>query len=151
MVKGHAITVDDLAEYVRFDPARYHRELMINADDYQILVLGWLPGQKSPIHNHRGSQCCVRVLQGTAVETVYTHTRDGTDPISLQNALRKLAMNQELACPCCQCKYEVLIIEQIGDRLLIECHNCLLAFVVESPDQMQVNNDNDHSHLLVIA
>lgn len=40
-------------------------------------MLGWLTGQKSPIHNHRGSQCCVRVLQGTAVETVYSRTRDG--------------------------------------------------------------------------
>jgi len=77
VVKGHAIRLEDVREFVRFETERYHRELMVKADDYQILVLGWLPGQKSPIHNHRGSQCCVRVLQGTAVETVYTHTRDG--------------------------------------------------------------------------
>ncbi|MDA1049524.1 MAG: cysteine dioxygenase family protein [Planctomycetota bacterium] len=77
VVNVHAINLDDVADHVLFDPERYHRELIVNADDYQILVLGWLPGQKSPIHNHRGSQCCVRVLQGTAVETIYSHTRDG--------------------------------------------------------------------------
>ncbi|MEO8166185.1 MAG: cysteine dioxygenase family protein [Betaproteobacteria bacterium] len=77
VVRGHGITLDEVGPYVRFDEDRYHRELMVKADEYQILVLAWLPGQKSPIHNHRGSQCCVRVLQGTAVETVYTHTRDG--------------------------------------------------------------------------
>ena len=77
VVNGHGITIDDIAEYVRFDPARYHRELMVKADDYQILVLACLPGQKSPIHNHRGSRCCVRVLQETAIETAYVQTREG--------------------------------------------------------------------------
>jgi cysteine dioxygenase len=76
-MKGHKITLDDVAGYVRFDPACYHRELMVKADDYQILVLAWLPGQNSPIHNHRGSQCCVRVLQGTAIEIRYARTPDG--------------------------------------------------------------------------
>lgn len=76
-MRSHKITLDDVGDFVQVDPARYHRELMVKADDYQILVLTWLPGQKSPIHNHRGSQCCVRVLQGTAFETIFTHTRDG--------------------------------------------------------------------------
>jgi cysteine dioxygenase len=70
--------VDDVRSYVHFDAEHYHRELLVKANDYQILVLAWLPGQKSPIHNHRGSQCCVRVLQGTAIETVYVQTRDGS-------------------------------------------------------------------------
>ena len=71
VVKGQKVTVDDVQAFVKFDPAKYHREPMITAENFQVLVLAWLPGQKSPIHNHRGSQCCVRVLQGTAVETVY--------------------------------------------------------------------------------
>ena len=76
-VKANRIAASDVAEHVRFDPAHYHRESVVKTDTYQMLALAWLPGQRSPIHNHRGSQCCVRVLRGTAVETVFTPTRDG--------------------------------------------------------------------------
>lgn len=77
VVQESRIDLLDVAEYVRFDSERYHRELISQSEKFQLLVLGWLPGQKSPIHNHRGSQCCVRVLQGTAVETVYSQTSNG--------------------------------------------------------------------------
>jgi cysteine dioxygenase len=39
-----------------------------------MLVLCWAPGQFSPIHDHAGSTCAVRVIRGTASETVYQQT-----------------------------------------------------------------------------
>lgn len=49
----------------------YVRTPIITADQIEILVLGWRPGQASPVHNHAGSWCGVRVLNGTATEIVY--------------------------------------------------------------------------------
>ena len=34
-------------------------------------------GQRSPIHDHRGSACGVRVIQGTATETLYERMPSG--------------------------------------------------------------------------
>ena len=43
----------------------------------------WLPGQLSPVHDHGGSACGVRVIQGAATETLYTIADDGfADPVS---------------------------------------------------------------------
>ena len=42
------------------DPARY-----------MVMCLCWEPGQRSPVHNHRGSSCAVVVLNGVCSETIY--------------------------------------------------------------------------------
>lgn len=62
----------DVDPYVRFDRAAYHRQSVAKRPAYEILVLSWLPGQSSPVHNHRGSVCCVSVVGGSAVETRYS-------------------------------------------------------------------------------
>ena len=33
------------------------------------LILVWTPGRESPIHDHAGSHCVMKVLQGTLKET----------------------------------------------------------------------------------
>ena len=44
---------------------------------YQALLLCWRNGQRSPIHNHRGSNCGVKVLRGVATETVFGRAPNG--------------------------------------------------------------------------
>jgi cysteine dioxygenase len=45
---------------------------------YAALVLCWRPGQASPIHDHLGSACALRVIQGTGTETRFHRRADGT-------------------------------------------------------------------------
>src|SRR4051812_37058445 len=70
-VRRTDLTVEDLAEYLVFRPDRYVRNLLHAGPAYQALVLCWRNGQRSPIHNHRGSNCGVKVLRGVATETVF--------------------------------------------------------------------------------
>lgn len=35
------------------------------------LILVWTPGKESPIHDHTGSHCVMKVLQGSLKETQY--------------------------------------------------------------------------------
>src|SRR5213078_3412752 len=62
------LTAEDVAEYLVFRPDRYVRNLLHAGPAYQALVLCWRNGQRSPIHNHRGSNCGVKVLRGVATE-----------------------------------------------------------------------------------
>jgi len=71
------ITVDDLAEYVRFSEEKYLRNLVHEGEWYHVLALCWRSGQRSPIHNHAGSTCGLRVLEGVATETVFEPTPSG--------------------------------------------------------------------------
>jgi cysteine dioxygenase len=71
------IRLEDVSRWVLFDPNGYRRNLMHAGTSYQALVLCWRSGQRSPIHDHRGSSCGVRVLKGTALETVFARTPSG--------------------------------------------------------------------------
>jgi cysteine dioxygenase len=65
------IDFDDLSEHVHFAENGYKRNLIHSAPNYQVWVLCWKNGQRSPIHNHSGSACVVRVLRGTLTETLF--------------------------------------------------------------------------------
>lgn len=71
------ITLKDLAPFVRFSDDRYQRNLICHGDHYHMLCLCWKSGQRSPIHNHAGSVCGLKVLTGTATETVFEQTSAG--------------------------------------------------------------------------
>ena len=72
-----SITVKDLQDFVRFRKERYQRNLIHQGPAYQALLLCWRNGQRSPIHDHRGSSCGVRILEGTATETIFERNTNG--------------------------------------------------------------------------
>jgi cysteine dioxygenase len=76
-VRQTDLTAEDLAPYLVFRPDRYVRNLLHAGPAYQALILCWRGGQRSPIHNHRGSNCGVKVLRGTATETVFAAAPNG--------------------------------------------------------------------------
>lgn len=65
------LSVDSLADYIHFSDERYSRNLLAHGPQFYALVLCWKPGQASPIHDHKGASCGVRVIQGTATETSF--------------------------------------------------------------------------------
>jgi cysteine dioxygenase len=71
------IGCEDVAEYIRFSERGYMRNLLRAGEWYNALILCWKNGQRSPIHDHKGSSCGVRVLRGTATETVFEFTPNG--------------------------------------------------------------------------
>jgi cysteine dioxygenase len=71
------IGCEDLAEFIRFSDRHYMRNLVRAGPWYYVLVLCWKNGQRSPIHDHRGSACGVRVLRGMLTETLFEFAPNG--------------------------------------------------------------------------
>jgi len=71
------LTPADLGTTIQSDAGAYVRTLVHQAPHYELLVMCWMPNQHSPIHDHGGSACAVRVVTGRATETVYTMEDDG--------------------------------------------------------------------------
>jgi cysteine dioxygenase len=71
------ITCDDVADFIRFSDRGYLRNLVRAGPWYHVLVLCWKNGQRSPIHDHAGSSCGVRVLRGTMTESKFVFTPNG--------------------------------------------------------------------------
>jgi cysteine dioxygenase len=68
---------DQLRSYYRFLSNGYARNLIREGPFYMALALCWKNGQRSPIHDHAGSSCGVRVLRGVATETRFEFTPSG--------------------------------------------------------------------------
>jgi cysteine dioxygenase len=76
-LRSTCIEWDDVADYVYFSDRQYLRNLLRAGDWYNIVVLCWKNGQRSPIHDHSGSSCAVKVLRGTATETLFDVAPNG--------------------------------------------------------------------------
>ena len=50
--------------YIQFTESHYARNLVYKATDFECLAICWLPGQRSPIHDHGQSICTVYTLDG---------------------------------------------------------------------------------------
>jgi cysteine dioxygenase len=68
---------DELEQFVRFSDRHYQRVPVRRGDWYQAWVMCWKSGQRSAIHDHKGSSCAVRVLRGTLTETLFDFAPNG--------------------------------------------------------------------------
>ncbi len=71
------VTLDMVRPFLQFSPDHYVRNLMHAGPCYQALVICWQSGQRSPIHDHRGSSCAVKVICGVATETAFATAANG--------------------------------------------------------------------------
>lgn len=68
----------ELAEYLNFENDRYQRNLLKLTDSYEVLLLCFQSGQQTPVHDHAGSACGVKVIEGCGTEIAYVPTEGGT-------------------------------------------------------------------------
>jgi cysteine dioxygenase len=69
---GLELRREDMAEWTHFSTVGYQRVVIHRTPEFEVLLLCWRSRQRSPIHDHGGSTCGVRVIAGTATETTYT-------------------------------------------------------------------------------
>ncbi len=77
LLAGLEVDPADVAEHVRFSTRGYTRNLVRAGSWYHLLALCWRNGQRSPIHDHVGSRCGVRVLRGVLTETTFAFVPHG--------------------------------------------------------------------------
>jgi cysteine dioxygenase len=65
------VTAEDLCPFRFFKPGTYARHRVLRNEFVELLVLCWLPGQRTPIHDHNGSYGAVRVCEGVMWETTF--------------------------------------------------------------------------------
>ena len=82
------VTADALGDAINIDTAAYVRTLVFESEHAAVFVMAWLPGQRSPIHDHAGSACAVRIVSGRGVEQKFTLNGDGT--VSKQGGLSEV-------------------------------------------------------------
>ena len=77
MLESTRITRADLEPHLVFCDECYQRNLVRETDTYHLYAMCWSGGQASPIHDHAGSACGLKVIDGEAFETIFEHTDAG--------------------------------------------------------------------------
>ena len=62
----------DWEQFAFFNENNYTRNLILENDKFQFILLCWNKGQASAIHNHPCDGCWVKGIRGTVKETQYS-------------------------------------------------------------------------------
>lgn len=71
------VTRADLAPVCTFGVRGYRRNTIARSDWFELLALCWRSGHCTPIHDHVGSSCAFRVVEGSGTEIRFTLTPSG--------------------------------------------------------------------------
>jgi uncharacterized NAD(P)/FAD-binding protein YdhS len=82
------VTAEDVGPFVRVGLQSYNRAPVVVCEHYEMLVLTWGPGQSSVPHEHSGSVCVVRVIQGRASEGSFSIAADGFADLEYEETLQ---------------------------------------------------------------
>ena len=63
--------------YIFFREETYARNLVAKNEFYELILITWLPGQRTPIHDHSGSRCWTSILTGELAFKNYQLTASG--------------------------------------------------------------------------
>ena len=77
---------EDVGSYCNFGSRTYVRNVIAQSKWFDLLLLCWRPGQRSPIHDHRGSACAFRVLEGIGTETRFEPVLEGNQVRAIEHS-----------------------------------------------------------------
>src|SRR6202034_2651112 len=67
----------EISPYVEERAGSYARRCVVRREYYELLVLTWRPSQGSVAHDHSGSLCGLKVVQGCLTEQLFEQGPDG--------------------------------------------------------------------------
>lgn len=76
----HSLKLDkkELDDYCSWSKDSYTRNCIVENEKFELILLCWEPKQFTPIHDHGGEECWVKILDGNFSEIIY---KEGTDGI----------------------------------------------------------------------
>jgi len=71
------LNLAEIGPFVERSQEGYSRRCVVRRETYELLVLTWAPGQGSVAHDHSGSLCGLKVIQGRLTEQLFALGSDG--------------------------------------------------------------------------
>jgi len=65
------IPISEFKEFSSWSDECYTRNCIHEEEKYELILLCWESGQKTPIHDHGGEECWVRIVKGKLEERLY--------------------------------------------------------------------------------
>jgi len=70
------LSADDVSPFIARTRFGYGRRRIARTEEFEVLVMTWLPGQRTGAHDHAGAISVFKILAGQAHETRFVHRAD---------------------------------------------------------------------------
>lgn len=77
IIRSVVIPEDAFEEFCSWSEDCYTRNCIFENEKFELILLCWEKDQKTPIHDHGGEECWVKVINGTLKETLYKGESSG--------------------------------------------------------------------------
>ena len=71
------VPISTFEEYCSWSDKSYTRNCIYDDDKFELILLCWNEGQGTPIHDHGGEECWVKIVEGEFRETIYNSNEKG--------------------------------------------------------------------------
>lgn len=79
----HYFSEDAFLPFIYFREETYGRNLVFKSDLFELLILTWLPQQRTPIHDHNGQRCWMVLQTGTLTFKNFKTPETDTSPLEV--------------------------------------------------------------------
>ena len=77
IIRSTLLPVDAFKDYCSWSEDCYTRNCIVANDKFELILICWCEGHRTPIHDHGGEECWVKVIEGEFRETIYTENEQG--------------------------------------------------------------------------
>ena len=77
IIRSVAIPEDAFEDFCSWSLGCYTRNCIFENEKFELILLCWEKDQVTPIHDHGGEECWVKVIHGTLKETLYKEEFSG--------------------------------------------------------------------------
>ena len=71
IIRALNIQSKDFECFASWSNKSYTRNCIVDNDNFELILLCWESGQTTPIHDHGGEECWVKIIEGEFKETIY--------------------------------------------------------------------------------
>ncbi|MFT4602079.1 MAG: cysteine dioxygenase [Arenicella sp.] len=71
IIRSMTLPSDAFDSFCSWSDDGYTRNCIYDNEKFELILLCWEPGQLTPIHDHGGEECWVKVIKGEFRETIY--------------------------------------------------------------------------------
>jgi predicted metal-dependent enzyme (double-stranded beta helix superfamily) len=117
LMDRYRIRREELERYVVWDDNHYTRHLVYRDERFQVILLGWGVGQVTPVHDHAG-QCCWMRIEAGRLQMMDYKWKEGAGPPSLLNEETVGGKGADLHLDRCASVHRIANRESWGERAI---------------------------------
>ena len=100
IVSKISIPISEFEKFTNWEEGYYTRNCIVRTDNFELLLICWKPGQKTPIHCHNKQNCWMYIVSGEVTEHQYKFDKNEM-PIKIKTSQlesgKSFYINDEIA------------------------------------------------------